>query len=378
MRKGNHMKNKIATALISLLLVAVIGGCGNSAASNDQVNTSTEEAPAEAEAPSECEVNGHDFEDATCALPKTCKICGATEGTTLEHQWGLRTVESAKTCSVCGETEGEPISVTTLELNTKSGDSDIFVFGNGYVSYAWDNEYNNVYLSIYDNSNNLIESRHYSYDGESSAVDLKCDRINNELYLCILGMVLDDDTDIGASDNNSAIIGPNGETIWSSENWSTDYHANSCFDNGGYIAVLLWSDELWDSIVVNTETNEEVELEVQDSFNYARLSDNDKYSESSQIYTSPLILVSVKDESQWGYADEDGNELAMYADACFFSESGYSIVSDDKENYYIIDQDFNVLSEKNIEGVYATKATTFGNEFIITREDGSQYMITIE
>lgn len=51
----------------------------------------------------------HDWKDATCEEPKTCKVCGATEGEALGHEYADATCILAKTCSVCGETEGEPL-----------------------------------------------------------------------------------------------------------------------------------------------------------------------------------------------------------------------------------------------------------------------------
>ena len=52
---------------------------------------------------------GHDWDDATCTAPKTCSVCGETEGEALGHEWDDATCTAAKTCSVCGETEGEAL-----------------------------------------------------------------------------------------------------------------------------------------------------------------------------------------------------------------------------------------------------------------------------
>ncbi len=51
----------------------------------------------------------HVWEDATCTEPKTCSVCGETEGEPLGHTWEDATCTAPKTCSVCGETEGEPV-----------------------------------------------------------------------------------------------------------------------------------------------------------------------------------------------------------------------------------------------------------------------------
>ena len=52
----------------------------------------------------------HDFADATCTAPKTCKLCGATEGETAPHDFADATCTAPKTCKLCGAAEGEPIA----------------------------------------------------------------------------------------------------------------------------------------------------------------------------------------------------------------------------------------------------------------------------
>ena len=59
---------------------------------------------------------GHDWADATCTAPKTCKRagCGATEGEALGHDWAAATCTAPKTCkrAGCGATEGEALGHT--------------------------------------------------------------------------------------------------------------------------------------------------------------------------------------------------------------------------------------------------------------------------
>lgn len=53
----------------------------------------------------------HEWKDANCKEPKTCTLCGETEGEkTTEHKWEDATTEAPKTCAVCGATEGEKIN----------------------------------------------------------------------------------------------------------------------------------------------------------------------------------------------------------------------------------------------------------------------------
>ena len=54
-------------------------------------------------------LQGHTWKNADCAAPKTCTVCGETEGETLGHSWVDADCVNPKTCTVCGETEGEAL-----------------------------------------------------------------------------------------------------------------------------------------------------------------------------------------------------------------------------------------------------------------------------
>ena len=53
--------------------------------------------------------NIHFYRDATCEEPRTCKLCGHTQGEALGHDWEDATCEEPKTCARCGETQGEAL-----------------------------------------------------------------------------------------------------------------------------------------------------------------------------------------------------------------------------------------------------------------------------
>ena len=55
-------------------------------------------------------VEGHKWEDATCTAPKTCKVCGETEGDALPHDYAPATCTAPKTCKDCGATDGEKLA----------------------------------------------------------------------------------------------------------------------------------------------------------------------------------------------------------------------------------------------------------------------------
>lgn len=49
---------------------------------------------------------GHSWDSANCEDPKTCSVCGATDGAALGHTWKDATCTKPKTCKECGETQG--------------------------------------------------------------------------------------------------------------------------------------------------------------------------------------------------------------------------------------------------------------------------------
>ena len=51
----------------------------------------------------------HDYTEATCSKPRTCKLCGGTRGNTLPHTWWWATCKNPKMCKVCYTTEGKAL-----------------------------------------------------------------------------------------------------------------------------------------------------------------------------------------------------------------------------------------------------------------------------
>ena len=89
----------------------------------------------------EGEVGEHEWEEATCSAPKTCKVCGATEGEALEHDWKLATLDTPKTCKNCGATEGGPISFVEYDFAFTEGfkdfDSSLFNLTSTKEDYSY-------------------------------------------------------------------------------------------------------------------------------------------------------------------------------------------------------------------------------------------------
>lgn len=65
----------------------------------------------------------HEWQEATCNAPRTCSLCGETEGEALGHEWTDADCENPKTCSRCGETEGEPLGHTPGEWEAENSNA---------------------------------------------------------------------------------------------------------------------------------------------------------------------------------------------------------------------------------------------------------------
>ena len=63
---------------------------------------------------------GHSWQPATCSTPKTCSVCSATEGTVADHAWQAATCTVPKTCSLCKKTEGKVAPHQWQEATTET------------------------------------------------------------------------------------------------------------------------------------------------------------------------------------------------------------------------------------------------------------------
>lgn len=72
----------------------------------------------------------HEWQDATCTAPKTCKLCDATEGEVTDHTLAEANYQIGEHCVDCGEVFGDPIvsefertgrAYQTIDLTTAHG-----------------------------------------------------------------------------------------------------------------------------------------------------------------------------------------------------------------------------------------------------------------
>ena len=86
----------------------------------------------------------HNWSPATCTAPRTCSICGATEGVAVGHTWLDATCTTAKTCSICGTTQGNALGHRYSEgycIRCDEKDPDYKEYGSvqGEITYKYNN-----------------------------------------------------------------------------------------------------------------------------------------------------------------------------------------------------------------------------------------------
>ena len=81
--------------------------------------------------------NIHFWQPATCTAPKTCSICGKTEGAALGHSWSEATYFAPKFCPVCGEIEGTKIPVNVGDYITFGSYEQDNISSNGKEPIEW-------------------------------------------------------------------------------------------------------------------------------------------------------------------------------------------------------------------------------------------------
>ncbi len=113
--------NIVTKIVIGIIAAAALVGAGIFGISRLQSgNTASQKTVSETSVTTDevmlCE-DGHTWQDATCSAPRTCKVCGETEGEPLEHSWIEATCQAPRTCGVCGETEGEASEHSWIEAN---------------------------------------------------------------------------------------------------------------------------------------------------------------------------------------------------------------------------------------------------------------------
>lgn len=365
------MKKKLVSISLVLLMLSSLTACslipnvGNSEEDNGDIVASTEDTSG-----NQTEVCDHQWIEATCTEPKTCSICGITEGDPLGHDFAPATVDSPKKCRVCGIEEGDKIKVKSGIEPSLDEILNYNVIDEICVNAEFENDRLHVY--VYDLDMNLL---YEEYLAVPDGFDL------NKSYNCLFAYDLGLFYYFSMNENKRYLevykVTENGlEQIFESEvlteaNYDPENKDLKAIGNEKYYGASGYGCSFVYDIENNCLCSEE-DIE-EDEIDY------DESLWSYYAYNASIdgYMVGTKDKSSWGYLDKDGNEIAMYADASDFSPNGYALVSEDGTTYSIIDKDFNIVGEGLFEGVSACWDSNY-NAFFIEQADESWIYVIIE
>ncbi len=374
------MKKRLLSTTLVLLLLANLTACsllpsgGNSEEDSGNIVASTEDASG-----NQTEVCEHQWIEATCTEPKTCSLCGITEGEPLEHDFAPATVDSPKKCKVCGFEEGDAVKVTEITLPEGFFNKPIYSALNDDFLICADESSDvdgAIYkVGVYDLSGNkLCEDYLYRPEGFSgNQWNYFIASYNGFLYWLFM------------DDSNKAKLevykynGSELEKIFESDVTTGTYKRTDTFDvlieNEKYYGVSTCGYTVCYDVENNCLCSEDDIVKDEEEIDY------DESLWSYYNYNLPIdgYMVGTIDGSSWGYLDKDGNEIAMYTDASDFSPSGYALVREDDSTYSIIDKDFNIVGDRLFEGTGAHTIDNFkSNIFEIEQNDGKVVWIKIE
>ncbi len=132
------MKKILLMLMTALVLGLLLTGCGQ---------CEHQWAEADCQNPKTCTLCGetqgavldHSWVDATCLQPKTCSRCKATEGEAIDHVWVDATCQKAKHCSLCNTLDGKPLEHDWEPANCETPKSckDCGATEGAPIGHAW-------------------------------------------------------------------------------------------------------------------------------------------------------------------------------------------------------------------------------------------------
>lgn len=107
-------------AMLLLILACIIGCtgcfCGHQWIEADCLNPRTCPLCGKTEG----QAIGHLMTEATCQAPQTCRLCGLTQGDPVGHGWMEATCDAPQTCQWCALTEGDPLGHSWEDATTEA------------------------------------------------------------------------------------------------------------------------------------------------------------------------------------------------------------------------------------------------------------------
>ncbi len=387
---------KIAIALLIVMMTSVLAGCGCDhkwqSATCEEPKTcklcgETEGEPlghdwqdATCEKPKTCancgktegEALGHDWEEATCTEPKTCKRCGATEGEPLGHDFTPATLDAPKTCTRCGATEGEPVSFKKIDLDFLGEPYMKRVINEDMCVAVEDTKDHHLKVTFYDLNGNVVHEHDLNLNRSDGGYDGWIYSFVKDGYMLATGNEKKTEITVYDYDFNTIMEERLDEFLCNGNPNNT-----AELDSNSFNGINRVYNKNKETTYFGVDFNNGCECSVEDFYNaasnYGVDPDYDLSKWSCYIYQDRIkgYFVGTKDEKSWGFIDLDGNEIRMFKDATDFTSSGYALVSNDGKSYDLIDTDFNVIKEGIVE---AKGASIYENTNVINvfNEDGSE------
>lgn len=295
-----------------------------------------------------------------------------------EHEFGLRTLESAMTCEKCGYTEGEPIQMSVALMEAPEGDSDYQILPVGYVTHVWtDEDVATNTITVYDKKGNQKSQNIFKYDGESAGWGCWYYASGDDYYTLAVGL------DVCGAPETYAIINADGKLVRQlAEN--EELSSIEPDSNGNPIFVIRNKETDEYHFIDGRNGVDEAKV---DKFKFLALEtlESDEWDSAVESRNADYYMVKKSngdEQAEWGFIDKDMNLLKLYCDVSDFNAAGYALASDDRESYYIIDKDFNVVSEACIK---ANSAYYYPyGDFFVIREGkdpntlGKSSIVTVE
>lgn len=265
--------------------------------------------------------------------------------------------------------EESSFSVTCTTITPLDGDSEIHLFDNGYAIHIWDDSdipTNTIY--VYDMLGQKKTTLELEYDMMSEGYGCWYFGAGSHYYTLAVGMaqcgqpetfaILDENNDI------VRVLEDNEELL----DVIDDGEGNAIFvmTKGGDGSEFYYYD---------AETGKEREYSSDFKFGGVKYIESDEWDTLVESNNSDYLFAGNDDE--WAYLDKDQNVLASYLDATEFNAAGYALVSDNRETYYVIDKDFNALTDSYIEGMGAYYYRR-GDYFVVSKDNGEKTLVMVE
>lgn len=155
----------------------------------------------------------HEWQDASCASPKTCSKCGETEGLALSHIWQGANHQAPKTCALCQMTIGSPLPASFEEhgIPVTAQEDTAYTYltscqNNSEVKTTGQLTFSNYRIFPSD-------AKHEALEGyEWRAVDVTIDFTDSNAYHLgiLVGQCSEDYYDIESHDASIRLVAENG------------------------------------------------------------------------------------------------------------------------------------------------------------------------